>query len=55
MNIEEIRKAAPKGATHYNSDHGVILYFFRSSQGFRQIKGNIINFYDSGIYEIKPL
>lgn len=56
MTIEEIRKNAPKGATHYSdSIEGIILYFFESSYGFRQIKGNIINFYDSGVEYIKPL
>jgi hypothetical protein len=57
MNIalDDIRSKAPEGATHYNDEYGFILYFIKSSYGFRQIKGNIINFHCSGVSNIKPL
>lgn len=56
--IEEIRKNAPSGATHYfDYDKGFIVYLFKYNYGYRQIKDNIISFYDSGIPldQIKPL
>lgn len=57
MNIDEIRKNAPKGATHHTDKYDDIIYFFKSKYGFRQIKDNVISFYDIGIpiSEIKPL
>ena len=57
MNIEEIRKNAPDGARFYANIEGVIIYLFKSSYGFRQIKKNVISFCDSGIplEWIKPL
>ena len=57
MNIEEIRKNAPSGAWFYADIESVIIYLFKSSYGFRQIKGNVISFCDSGIplEWIKPL
>ena len=55
MNIEEIRKNKPLGATHYAEYEGKLFYFFKSSYGFRQIKGNIIQFDDANLDEIKPL
>jgi hypothetical protein len=47
----------PKGATHYAEVDGNIIYLFRSNYGFRQIKGNIIGFMETGIplEDIKPL
>ena len=57
MKIEEIRKNAPSGATSYADIDGIIVYLFKSNYGYRQIKDNIISFYDSGIPldQIKPL
>lgn len=57
MTIEEIRKNKPKGATAYADIKGIIIYLFKSNYGYRQIKDNIISFYDSGIpsNQIKPL
>ena len=57
MTIEEIRKNAPDGAKFYANIEGVIIYLFKSSYGFRQIKNNVISFCDSGIplEWIKPL
>ena len=57
MTIEEIRKNAPDGSKFYANIEGVIIYLFKSSYGFRQIKGNVISFCDSGIplEWIKPL
>ena len=57
MNIEEIRKNAPKGARFYANIEVVIIYLFKSNYGFRQIKKNVISFCDSGIplEWIKPL
>lgn len=57
MTIKEIRNNNPDGATAYADIKGIIIYLFRSNYGYRQIKGNIISFYDSGIPldQIKPL
>ena len=54
---DEIKQKAPIGATHYTDLDGVILYFFKSKYGFRQIKDNLISFFDSGIQvnEIFPI
>ena len=55
--MDNIKANAPKGATFYADIQGVIIYLFRSSHGYRQIQGNLISFYDSGIPRsmIKPL
>ena len=57
MTIEEIRKNKPNGATAYADIMGIIVYLFNSNYGYRQVKGNIISFYDSGIPldQVKPL
>lgn len=56
MTLDEIRKNKPDGATHYSDEvEGKIIYLFKSSYGFRQIKDNIINFYETGLEDIKPL
>ena len=57
MNIEEIRKNKPEGATAYAQLESNTVYLFKSNHGYRQIKGNLISFYDSGIPldQIKPL
>lgn len=56
MNIEEIRKGAPKGAKGYAEYEGSVFYFIKSNYGWRQIKGNIIQFDDANMDElIKPL
>ena len=57
MTIEEIRKGAPSGAIGYVKYSNSILYFIKSNYGWRQIKGNIISFYESGISDadIQPL
>ena len=54
---DEIKQKAPIGATHYTDLDGVILYFFKSKYGFRQIKDNSISFFDNGIQvnEIFPI
>ena len=55
--MSSIKANAPSGATFYADIQGVIIYLFRSSYGYRQIQGNLISFYDSGIPRsmIKPL
>ena len=53
--MQDIKQNAPKGATHYAEHEGKIFYFFKSKYGFRQIKGNIIQFDDANLDEIKPL
>ena len=57
MTIEEIRKNKPEGATAYAQLESNTVYLFKSNHGYRQIKGNLISFYDSGIPldQIKPL
>ena len=57
MTIEEIRKNRPIGATAYAQLESSTIYLFKSNHGYRQIKGNLISFYDSGIPldQIKPL
>lgn len=56
MTLDQIKKNAPSGATHYSDEvDGKIIYLFKSSYGFRQIKDNIINFYETGLEDIKPL
>ncbi|MEG2686808.1 MAG: hypothetical protein RR954_06790 [Christensenellaceae bacterium] len=55
MNIEEIRKNAPSGATHYYQDGNITAFYFKSNYGFRQIHSNIIDFYESSADLIKPL
>ncbi|MEG0473617.1 MAG: hypothetical protein RR588_14895 [Solibacillus sp.] len=54
MNIEEIRKAAPSGATHYYQDGDTTAFYFKSNYGFRQIRLNIIDFYESSSDLLKP-
>lgn len=57
MNIEEIRKNAPKGATHYNDTDDIAVVYFRQHQGRWQFFG----FMDEWIFallsfeNIKPL
>lgn len=56
MNIEEIKKNAPNGAKGYAEYEGKVFYFIKSNYGWRQIKGNIIQFDDAYMDEyIKPL
>ena len=56
MTLEEIRKNKPDGATGYAEFNERTYYFIMSSFGWRQVKGNIINFHNSGIdHLIKPL
>lgn len=56
MTLEEIRASAPNGATAYAEVDDRIYYFFKSNYGYRQIKGNIIQFDDPNIDDyIKPL
>lgn len=56
MTIEEIGKNAPIGAKGYADYEGKIYYFIKSNYGWRQIKGNIIQFDDTGLdLDIKPL
>lgn len=57
MNIEEVRKNKPEGATHYFIYEGNANYFIKSKYGFRQVKGNIISFLDSGLTasELQPI
>ena len=49
MTIEEVRKNKPIGATAYAQLESSTIYLFKSNHGYRQIKGNLISFYDSGI------
>lgn len=56
MNIDEIKEGKPDGATHYAIYQEMVFYFFKSSFGYRQIKGNIIQFDDANMDNlIKPL
>ena len=56
MNIDEIKQNRPSGATHYAVYQEMVFYFFKSSFGYRQIKGNIIQFDDANMDSlIKPL
>ena len=56
MNIDEIKKNKPQGATHYADYDGKILYFMNTKYGFRMLKGNLIQFDDSHIdHIVKPL
>lgn len=55
MSNSEIKDNTPIGATHWAEYKGKIFYFFKSSYGFRQIKGNIIQFDDANLDGIKPL
>ena len=44
-------------ATHKCKYNGLTLYFIKAKCGFRQVKENLIMFFDSGIDEslIKPI
>ena len=55
--MQDIKRNAPKGATHYFIYEGIVKYFFKSKYGFRQIKDNLIVFYDSGltVQELSPI
>lgn len=56
MSVDEIKQNRPSGATHYAVYQEKAFYFFKSSFGFRQIKGNIIQFDDANMDSlIKPL
>ena len=57
MTKDEIKRNAPSGATFYADIKGRIVYLFKSNHGYRQISGNLISFFDSGIptIDIKPL
>lgn len=56
MTEQEIKDSKPSGATYYAEYENRIFYFIKSSYGFRQIKGNLIQFDDSNIDElIRPL
>lgn len=56
MTIDKIRKEAPEGARGYAEIGGNIYYFIKSNYGWRQIKGNMIQFDDSHVDDhIKPL
>lgn len=51
VGLDSIREGKPSGATHYAIIDGVVIYLFKSSHGFRQIKGNLIGFHCTGIPE----
>lgn len=55
--MQDIKQNAPKGATHYFIYEGIVKYFFKTKYGFRQIKDNLIVFYDSGltVQELSPI
>lgn len=56
MDIEEIRKNKPRGATHYAEYNENILYFMNTKYGFRMLKDNLIQFDDSHVdHLVKPL
>lgn len=56
MKNEEIGKSIPIGAKGYAEYEGKTYYFIKSNYGWRQIKGNIIQFDDTGLdLDIKPL
>lgn len=56
MTKQEIKEQAPIGAKGYAEYNGKIFYFIKSNYGWRQIKGNIIQFDDANMDEfIKPL
>lgn len=56
MNTQEIRDNAPEGAKGYMIDDDKVYYFIKSSYGWRQIKGNLIQFDDANVdHLIKPL
>lgn len=55
-NIQSIIDGKPDGASGYAEHEGKIFYFIKSSYGWRQIKGNTIQFDDAGLdLDIKPL
>ena len=55
MTLDEIRKNKPDGATGYYIHGDIVLYYFKSTNGHHQIKGNIIEFAVSDGDLIKPL
>lgn len=56
MTEQEIKDNAPIGAKGYTWYEGKVFYFIKSNYGWRQIKGNIIQFDDTGLdLDIKPL
>ncbi|AFU62274.1 hypothetical protein AVV48_gp25 [Acinetobacter phage phiAC-1] len=56
MTRQEIIDNAPKGAKGYMVEGGKVYYFIKSNFGWRQVKGNLIQFDDSNVYHlIKPL
>lgn len=52
-----IKENAPVGAKFYAEIQGKVIYFILTKVGYRQIKDNLIVFYDSNvpIELIKPL
>lgn len=56
MTPQQIKANAPEGAKGYAEYNGQIFYFIQSNYGWRQIKGNIIQFDDANMDDyIKPL
>ena len=57
VDLDSILEGSPSGATHYAILDGMVIYLFKSSHGFRQIKGNLIGFHSTGIseFDIKEL
>lgn len=56
MTEQEIKDNAPIGAKGYAWYECEVFYFIKSNYGWRQIKGNIIQFDDTGLdLDIKPL
>lgn len=47
--LSEIKKNAPRGAKGYAEVNDKVIYFIKSAVGWRQIKGNLISFHDSGL------
>jgi YHS domain-containing protein len=46
MNLNDIKHGKPTGATGWAEYEGKIYYFISTSYGWRQIKGNVIQFLD---------
>lgn len=60
MDIEEIRKNKPEGATHYGIEHDecgeAIVYLIESPWGFRyHANGLSVDEYEAHLLQIKPL
>ena len=56
MTLEEIRKNAPEGATHYGYDYDDLIYFYARSWGYHYcVSNNLVDEYEAHLFNIKPL